>query len=93
MVRRHVGFQAQRSVVECDLFEDARIQERFHVLVNGAQGYGWNALPNLLVDQFGRRVLMGVNDRFVDYLTLEGEGQPPFLATTAEVFEGSRAQV
>ena len=80
-------------MVECDLFEDARIQERFHVLVDGAQGYGWNALPDLLVDQFGGRVLTGVNDGFVDYLTLEGEGQPPFLAATAKVSKGSRAQV
>ena len=80
-------------MVECELFEDARIQERFHVLVDGAQGYGWNALPDLLVDQFGGRVLTGVNDRFVDYLTLEGEDQPSFFAATAEVFEGSRALV
>ena len=87
MMRGHVGFEAQGPVVKRNLFEDARIQERFDVLVHGAQGYGRNALPDALVNQFRGGVLTGIDDGFVDHLPLECKGQAPLLAAAAEVLQ------
>ena len=93
MVRRHVRFEAQRAVMERDLLENAGIQERFHVLVNGTQGNGWNALSDLLVDQLRSRVLMRIGHGFVDHLTLESEGKPLLLTASTKVVECLRTRI
>ena len=93
MMRSHVRFEAQRAVMERDFFENAGIEESLDVLVNGAQGNGWNPPPDLLVDQFRGGVLTRIDNGFVDHLTLECEGKTLFLATLAEVVEGSRTQI
>ncbi len=93
VMRGHVRFQAQRAVMERDFLQHSRIKKRFHVLVNGSQRNGGDALFDLLVDQLRSRMLTGIDNGFVDYLTLESEGKALFFATAAEVVEGLRTQV
>lgn len=88
MMRGHVRFEAQRAVMERDFLKDSRIQERFHVLVNGAQGNRGDPLSDLLVDQLRGRMFTRIDNGFVDDLTLEGEGKAEFLTAAAEVVEG-----
>ena len=90
MMRGHIRFEAQRTVVERDLFEHARIQERLHVLVDGAQGNRGDPLFDLLVDQLRGRMFTRIDNGFVDHLALKGEGKTLFFTTPAEVVEGLR---
>ena len=93
VMRRHVGFEAKGPVVKGNFLENTRSEESFNVLVDGAEGYGRNALADVRVDQFRGGVFLGIDDGFVDHLPLECKSQAPLLAAVAEIVEGFRAQV
>ena len=93
MMRYHVRFEAQRAVMERNFLEDSGIQERLHVLINGAQGNRGDPLPDLLVDQLRGRMFTRIDNGFVDHLALESEGKTLFLTASAKIVEGLRTPV
>ncbi len=92
-MRGHVRFEAQRTVVERNFPEDSGIQERLYVLVNGAQRNRRNPLSDPFVYQLRGGMFTGIDNGFVDDLSLEGKSKALFPAAAAEFLEGSRAQV
>ena len=85
MMWGHVRFQSKGTVMERNFLKDSGIQERLHVLVNGAQGNAGDPLFNLLVDQFRRGMIPRINNGFVDNLTLKSKGKALLLTAEAEI--------
>ena len=70
MMGVQISLEPRGAMVQAYLTQQSLINEGFDVLVNGTERYGWNLLPDLLVDEFRTGMIAHGHQRLVDHLTL-----------------------